>query len=482
MGNQHTTVFISGNFNVLHAGHIRLFAFGRQLGDELIVGVTSDLIGGNAVHINQEARLEAVKSNTWVSEAILVDEPITAILDRIRPQIVVKGKEFEFADNPEERAIRQYGGKLVFGLSEVSLSSLQLLTTDLASINETSIKLPSAYLRTYGLTGKTLKSSVAEYASLRVVVVGDLIIDEYITCEALGMSQEDPTLVVTPTDQRRFLGGAGIVAAHAAALGAKATLVTVMGNDRTAEFGRAKLEEYGVDSLAVIDDSRPTTLKQRFRAEKKTLLRVSHLHQHSVSLSIQEKLFSTFCSTLTGADLVVFSDFNYGCLPQKLVDQCIELASIEKIMMAADSQCSSQVGDVSRFKNMSLISATEREARISLRDNDDGLSYLAESLRKEANAGTILLKLGADGVLLHSNSNQGGAATNQLPALNKNPVDVAGAGDSMLITTALAMATGASFWASAAIGAVASALQVARLGNQPLKKEDLMRKIDNIDR
>ena len=207
------------------------------------------------------------------------------------------------------------------------------------------------------------------------------------------------------------------------------------------------------------------------------------IYRHiAVSLSKQEKLFSTFCSTLTGADLVVFSDFNYGCLPQKLVDQCIELASIEKIMMAADSQCSSQVGDVSRFKNMSLISATEREARISLRDNDDGLSYLAESLRKEANAGTILLKLGADGVLLHSNSNQGGAATNQLPALNKNPVDVAGAGDSMLITTALAMATGASFWASAAIGAVASALQVARLGNQPLKKEDLMRKIDNIDR
>jgi rfaE bifunctional protein kinase chain/domain len=473
------TIFISGNFNVLHAGHIRLFAFGRQLGDTLIVGVTSDAMGGIAVHVNEEARLEAVQSNSWVNQAILLDEPIEETIARVKPDIVVKGKEFEYEENAEEPALRQYGGRLVFGLSEVSLSSLQLLSNDLALVNEDSIKLPKPYLARYGLSAEMLSEVTGKFSELKVCVVGDLIVDEYVTCEALGMSQEDPTLVVTPTDHRRFLGGAGIVAAHAAELGAKSTLITVVGKDEAGDYAKGMLSKYGVEGAEVVDESRPTTLKQRFRAENKTLLRVSHLHQHSVSATIQEELFAKVSSNLADADLVVFSDFNYGCLPQKLVDRCINRARELGVVMVADSQCSSQVGDVSRFGGMSLVSATEREARISLRDNDDGLSYLAEALRNNAGAESVLLKLGADGVLLHTKNDAGSTSTNQLPALNNNPVDVAGAGDSMLITTALALSAGSSFWAAAAIGTVASALQVSRTGNQPLKRKEFLRVIKN---
>ena len=473
------TVFISGNFNVLHAGHIRLFAFGRQLGDTLIVGVTSDAMGGSAVHVNEEARLEAVQSNSWVSQAILLDEPIEETIARVKPDIVVKGKEFEYEENAEEPALRQYGGRLVFGLSEVSLSSLQLLSNDLALVNEDSIKLPKPYLARYGLSAEMLGEVVGKFSELKVCVVGDLIVDEYVTCEALGMSQEDPTLVVTPTDRRRFLGGAGIVAAHAAELGAKSTLITVVGKDEAGDYATGMLSKYGVEGAEVVDESRPTTLKQRFRAENKTLLRVSHLHQHSVSATIQDELFAKVSSNLADADLVVFSDFNYGCLPQKLVDRCIDRARELGVVMVADSQCSSQVGDVSRFAGMSLVSATEREARISLRDNDDGLSYLAEALRNNAGAESVLLKLGADGVLLHTKNDAGITSTNQLPALNNNPVDVAGAGDSMLITAALALSAGSSFWAAAAIGTVASALQVSRTGNQPLKRKEFLRVVRN---
>ena len=119
-----------------------------------------------------------------------------------------------------------------------------------------------------------LSEVVGKFSELKVCVVGDLIVDEYVTCEALGMSQEDPTLVVTPTDRRRFLGGAGIVAAHAAELGAKSTLITVVGKDEAGDYATGMLSKYGVEGAEVVDESRPTTLKQRFRAENKTLLRV----------------------------------------------------------------------------------------------------------------------------------------------------------------------------------------------------------------
>ena len=123
---------------------------------------------------------------------------------------------------------------------------------------------------------------------------------------------------------------------------------------------------------------------------------------------------------------------------------------------------------------MSLISATEREVRVSLRDNDDGLTVLAERLRVDTGAKYVLVKLGADGVLIHIESASGRVETSQLPALNKSPVDVAGAGDSMLIAASMALATGATPWEGAALGSIAAALQVSRLGNQPLTISEIL--------
>ena len=110
--------------------------------------------------------------------------------------------------------------------------------------------------------------------SLKICVIGDSIVDEYVQCDPLGMSQEDPTIVVTPIMVNKFLGGAGIVAAHAKGLGAaKVNFISVTGNDEDSNFIAKKLQHYGVDANLVIDDSRPTTLKKRYRVGNKTLLR-----------------------------------------------------------------------------------------------------------------------------------------------------------------------------------------------------------------
>ena len=169
----------------------------------------------------------------------------------------------------------------------------------------------------------------------------------------------------------------------------------------------------------------------------------------------------------------MFSDFNYGCLPQNVVDQCTQIAKDADVIRIADSQSSSQVGNVARFKDMTMISATEREMRISLRDKDDGLPVLAEKLRSQTNASYLILKLGADGALLHMPSHDGVMTTDRLPAFNSGPIDVAGAGDSMLITAGLTLAAGGSPWEAAVIGNIAAALQVGRMGNIPIASEEL---------
>jgi len=470
------TVFVSGRFNVLHPGHLRLLRFAKESGDRLIVAVESDRLAGTAAHVPENLRVEGIKSNSWVDETILLDEPLNDLIKRLQPDIVIKGKEYQGKFNIEQEAVSLYGGKLRFGSGESTFSSLDLLRKEFYQPNMDDITLPFAYMDRHGMDSDRLKSIIEGFSSLNVCVVGDLIVDEYITCEPLGMSQEDPTIVVTPLDTTQFIGGAAIVAAHAAGLGAKVHFVSIVGGDAAHTFAKGKLRESGVATTLVVDDSRPTTVKQRFRSKGKTLLRVSHLHQSTISPSLQSSILKSVESIIDNIDLLVFSDFNYGCLPQYLVDEISNLATSNNVMLAADSQSSSQIGDISRFHAMNIITPTEREARISTRNNEDGLVVLADQLRQQSLAENILLKIGEEGLLIHANDDDEWL-TDRIVALNSVPRDVAGAGDSLLISSALTMALGGTIWEAALIGSLAAAIQVGRVGNTPLKNEELLEEV-----
>ena len=315
---------------------------------------------------------------------------------------------------------------------------------------------------------------------MRVLVMGDLILDDYVTCDAIGMSQEDPTIVVTPIISKTFVGGAGGVAAHARGLGADVRFCTISGEDEFAKFARDSLEEQGVHCDFFPDSTRPTTRKQRFRALNKTLLRINHLRHHAASTDIQRKMLAAVEAALANCDLVLFSCFNYGCLPQDLVDAVAVKARAAGVMLAADSQASSQVGDVSRYKGMALISPTEREARLALNDFESGLAAVSERLMAKARAENLVITLGAEGMLINT-LRDGALRTDRLPAFNLAPTDVSGAGDSFFMSAAMAVRTGADIWQSSYLGALAAALQVSRLGNIPLTVADLVAEIDEND-
>ena len=473
-----TTVLVSGAFNVLHPGHLRLLRFAKECGDQLIVAVNSDRIAMGGAYVPEDLRLEVVQSNNWVDEAFLIDEPIAQVIARLQPNIVVKGKEHETKFNPELSVLEVYGGRLIFSSGETVFSSIDLLRSEFLQSKSGVIELPTDYMKRHSISIERLLSLINSFSRLKVCVIGDLLVDEYITCEALGMSQEEPTLVVTPLDTTRFLGGAGIVAAHAAGLGASALFISVAGNDMHSTFARGALEQAGVTSHLLIDDSRPTPHKQRYRSKGKSLLRVNHLHQRSISVALQAQLQKQFELIVPGIDLLVFSDFNYGCLPQALVHSLIGVANSQKVRLAADSQSSSQVGDISRFRGMDLITPTEREARISTRNHEEGIVVMAEQLRKQALANNILIKLGEEGVLVHAGETDPHfGLDDRISALNSAPKDSSGAGDSMLISSALTLASGGNIWEAACVGSLAAAIQVGRMGNIPLSAHELLQEI-----
>jgi rfaE bifunctional protein kinase chain/domain len=285
---------------------------------------------------------------------------------------------------------------------------------------------------------------------------------------------------VTPVDSSFFIGGAGIVAAHAAGLGSSVEFITITGDDSLHKFCLEKFKNYGVKSHLVKDISRPTTLKQRFRCHGKSLLRVSHLREAGISSDLQKKLLEIFRDAIRDAGLLIFSDFNYGCLPSDFVVEIMKIASKSNVLMVADSQSSSQIGDIGRFLGMHLITPTEREARISMRDNESGLVVLAEKLLFQARAKNIFLKMGEEGLLIFGHSSEGKVVTDQIPALNANPRDAAGAGDSLLVASSMAIACGADIMTAAYIGSIVAAIQVGRIGNMPITVSEINRHLNLI--
>tara|TARA_B100000575_G_C23095954_1_gene632127 strand:- start:104 stop:1555 length:1452 start_codon:yes stop_codon:yes gene_type:complete len=463
-------VLVSGNFNIVHPGHLRLLYFAKGCGDKLIVA----LFHNNAnTFVDFEDRKAALLALDTVDSVLEVNEDdLGKVLLEIKPSIVVKGKEHEVSNNLEKKILETYGGKLIFASGEIQFSSKDLLRKEIFDDNYFKIYGSEDFQKKHKIDIPDLVEQIKKFNSAKVLVIGDIILDEYVYCDPLGMSQEDPTIVVTPVDTKYFLGGAGIVAAHLVGLGAKASIMSVVGSDEISSQVKKSLTNYLVDWHLVIDESRPTIRKQRFRAENKTLLRVSHLRSHDISSELISEMLHNFVRIVDSIDIVIFSDFNYGCLPQSFVDDVIQICQRRKIHFFADSQASSQVGDISRFKGATFLAATEREARLAMNDFKSGLQTIANGLLEKSQTENLIIKLGAEGLIALKKCPR--LATDSLAAFNTNPKDVAGAGDALLSTSALAFYLGNDIWKSSFLGSIAAAIQVSRIGNVPMQQNDLI--------
>ncbi|MBU1106966.1 MAG: adenylyltransferase/cytidyltransferase family protein, partial [Candidatus Riflebacteria bacterium] len=196
--------FVSGNFNVIHPGHFRLFRFAKEYGDFLVAGVL-DSKSPNS-YVDENLRYEGVKSVSSIDFSLILRDEPAAFIDILKPDFVIKGKEWEGKKNPEAAAVKKYGGKLLFGSGEIAFSSLDLIRQEWDRLNFSTIKKPQDFPDRHGFKDNDLLEIVDRFHELRVCVIGDTIIDEYITCEPLGMSQEDPTIVITPVMQEKYIG------------------------------------------------------------------------------------------------------------------------------------------------------------------------------------------------------------------------------------------------------------------------------------
>ena len=241
------------------------------------------------------------------------------------------------------------------------------------------------------LSKDDLLASIENWKNANLIVIGDTNIDRYAACEALGMSAEAPVVVVKELENRDF-GGAAIVASHIKSLGARCKLISVIGDDEHGEFVRQELTKNEIVDGLVQDQSRPTTFKKRYLVENQKLFRVSRLEQSEIHKTIESKIINELENSAKEANGIVISDFVYGVITPNILEKINQLSVKYNLKVFGDLQCSSQVGSILKFKNLSLLCPNEREARIALHEKDLDLESLSLQIIKKTNSESLIMR------------------------------------------------------------------------------------------
>lgn len=464
-------VFISGVFNVLHPGHFRILEYAKSQGDRLIVGILSDILCVGEC-VNEKIRLKNLKSVSYVDEVFILKTNASDYIRDNKPEIVVKGNEHKNIVNSDIEIIKSYNGQLIFSSGQIK----ETIYKDNPSLNSNlnNFEFPFEYMERHSIKIEIIKKIISGFSSVNLSVFGDLIIDTYINCQGIGMSREEPTIVMRPIESSKYVGGAGIVAKHASNLKAGVSLYSISGEDEENKFLIDDLSKNNVDHFVVEDLKRPTTQKFRYVANNKTLFRVNDYSEATLSKKAENLIFSEFKKNITKYDLVILSDFSYGALSQNLINKIIKISRNNNLIIVSDSQSSSQIGDITKFKKSSIITPTEHEARLALKNYHDGIYELARKLKEVCQVDTVVLTLGADGIIIVTDDKDiNDVKIDVIPSLQKNPKDVAGAGDAFLLGMSLSIAKNANIWEACFIGSLLAGIQVSRQGNIPVSINEL---------
>ena len=322
---------------------------------------------------------------------------------------------------------------------------------------------------------------IESFDSCRLMVVGDVLLDSYITGQLDRVSPEAPVGVLSVESESSLPGGAANVARNLCALGARVALLSVIGVEETSRVLQGLLEEQPrLETFFVVDKQRTTPLKQRFLAQRQHVLRVDKERADPIEFISQEALLEQARLLMAEIDGVVISDYGKGVLPPLVLEKLIALAKKEKKEIFVDPKGN----DYGIYKGVTLITPNRKElseaAGLGKVVKDDvGLKQAAEVIFDQGDPAYLLVTRSEDGMSLYQKID--GEVANIFtvhPVQTEEVVDVCGAGDTVISVVSLARACGASFEQAVRLSNVAAGLVIQRLGTATLSPSSLVKALE----
>ena len=479
-------VLCHGVVDLLHIGHIRYFEEAKRLGDVLIVTVTPDRYVNKGPHrpaFSERLRSEAIAALECIDHVAINAWPMAVETIRLlRPHVYVKGADYQDASKDatggialEEAAVNAVGGQVVF-TNDITFSASHLINRHLAVFPQD----VSDYLTDF--SGRHASADVIRCLegarTLKALVVGETIIDEYQYCEAIGKSSKEPILAVKRLSTEKFAGGILAVGNHVANFSDHVGLVTLLGREQSQEeFIRQALHPT-IQAHWLHRANAPTIVKRRFIESYffTKLIEVYEMNDHSLSPSDNEQVCAMLREHVPQYDVVIVVDFGHHMLTKEAVEV---LCDRSRFLVVNTQANAGNMGyhTISKYRRADYVCIAEPEMRLETRDRQGDLRQMVLEVSRKLMVPRIAITRGKHGCLCYR-AEEGFC---EVPAFANQVVDRMGAGDAFLSVTALCVAQDAPMEVVGFIGNVVGAQAIATVGHRrSIERVSLLKHIESL--
>ena len=469
--NKQKIILCHGTFDLMHGGHIKYLQKAKSKGDLLFVTVTADEYvnkGPGRPVFNDNLRAENLAALACV-DFVGVNYELTAVgmLKKICPDLYVKGSEYQ---KPEEDitgniqkeidAVREGGGN-IFYTNEITFSSSSLINDHFDVFAPETKTFLSEFKQKY--TDKEIQDQIESLLDLNVLVIGDVIIDQYHYVSPLGQTGKGNVLAVQYESEEQFAGGSIAVANHTAQFVNNVTLLSALGDhDSHEDYIRSKLEKNITPFFTYFKDA-PTLTKRRFVDGDLTKLFEVYFYQDEPTFKDDGKFVEKWLNDhLAEFDLVLVADFGNGFISPNMR----EIICSKAKFLAINTQVNSGNRGyhvITNYKQANYIALNEPEIRIAARNRHDSIEYVASEVIKKLGAKQCAVTQGTRGVVMLDEDKRSFC---RVPALSSRVVDRIGAGDAYLSLSSICLAGGLDSQIANFVGSVAAAMDVQIVCNR----------------
>lgn len=473
-----------GCFDLLHPGHIKHFEAAKRGADVVVVTITPDRFvnkGPGRPVFPEQLRMESIAAMQAVDYVALNHWPTaTETIKMLKPNYYVKGQDYKDRAKDitkgiydEEAAVKSVGGEIMF-TEEPTFSSSSLINAHFSPHSGKTQDFVNQLKKRY--SADKISKEIDKMEKLKVMVIGDTIIDEYHYCTPLGKSSKSPTISSIFMRAETFAGGVLAIANHLEQFAGDVKLVTVLGKKDTQQGIIKETLSPGVDAKFFMRDDGPTNTKRRYldRYMNIKLFEVTFMNDHFINEKLEKEILAYLKKEMPKYDVVLVADFGHGFITPNII-KYIESAGKYVAVNAQTNSNNYGFNYITKYKNIGYISIDEKELRLPFGDNYGNVEDLVKELQKVTKAKKIQITLGQEGSLWCEKGK-----ICRAPAFARSVKDSVGAGDAVLSVTALCAYMDTPPEVASFIGNCVGALAVEIIGNaHPVYKKDLLRFIQH---
>ncbi len=479
-------VHCHGVFDLLHIGHIKHFEEAKTFGEVLVVSITPDEFvnkGPGRPAFTTSLRLESIAALESVDYVFANKWPTAEkAIKIIQADVYCKGPDYkDHSDDitgkikDEEETVKLVGGKVLY-TDDITFSSSSLL-------NKYGV-LHSRELESFirGIANKysfeSIKLKLEEIKKLKVLVIGETIIDQYVFCEALGKSGKEPVLVLRDLETQEYLGGALAIARHLSEFCSDVSVLSYLGEDHEYKsFIEENIEE-NIQLNLLGKSNSPTIVKRRFvdYIDSKKILGVYSINDNTLSKSEESQFIESFEKLSREHDLIIISDYGHGIITPKIANYISESNKFTSLNAQVNA---ANIGthNIRKYHDIDCLIVNAGELQHEMRQREGDLEKLAIELKKSINANYISVTRGREGAFLLN----GNKLPVNCPGFAIEVVDKIGSGDALLALLSVSLYSKIEDDLSLFIASIAAAQSVESIGNsEPVSKAKLLKTISHL--